>query len=71
MFWGPRLAGQAACSSRGFCRASHWAMHTDHDNAYEQTASRVHVPLITSPETIRLGQERRTEARGMDADDAP
>jgi hypothetical protein len=29
----------------GFC----WAMHTDHDNLYEQTAARVHVPIITSP----------------------
>lgn len=26
-----------------------WAMHTDHDNKYEQVYSRVQVPLITNP----------------------
>lgn len=29
-----------------------WAMHTDHDNLYEQIASRVHVPLITNPDSL-------------------
>jgi hypothetical protein len=29
-----------------------WAMHTDHDNLYEQIATRVHVPLITTPQSI-------------------
>ena len=29
-----------------------WAMHTDHDNAYEMIATRVHVPLITSPQSL-------------------
>jgi hypothetical protein len=34
-----------ACLLPGFS----WAMHTDHDNLYEQTAARVHVPIKTSP----------------------
>jgi hypothetical protein len=29
-----------------------WAMHTDHDNLFEQIATRVHVPLITAPESL-------------------
>jgi hypothetical protein len=29
-----------------------WAMHTDHDNLYEQIATRVHVPLITTPDSL-------------------
>lgn len=29
-----------------------WAMHTDHDNAYEKIATRVHVPVITNPQSI-------------------
>ena len=29
-----------------------WAMHTDHENDYELVASRVHVPLITNPESV-------------------
>lgn len=29
-----------------------WAMHTDHDNAYEKIATRVHVPIITSPQSL-------------------
>jgi hypothetical protein len=29
-----------------------WAMHTDHDNAYEQIATRVHVPIITNPQSL-------------------
>lgn len=29
-----------------------WAMHTDHDNAYEQIATRVHVPMITTPRSL-------------------
>jgi len=29
-----------------------WAMHTDHDNAYEQISTRVHVPLITNPQSL-------------------
>jgi hypothetical protein len=29
-----------------------WAMHTDHDNAYELTDARVHIPLITSPAAL-------------------
>jgi hypothetical protein len=29
-----------------------WAMHTDHDNPYEKTAARVHVPLITNPASL-------------------
>jgi len=31
-----------------------WAMHTDHDNLYEQTEARVHVPLITSPPSLYI-----------------
>ncbi len=42
-----------------------WAMHTDHDNAYEQTAARVQVPLITHPEALfiwgRIHEGRREE----------
>jgi len=40
-----------------------WAMHTDHDNAYEKIATRVHAPIITSPRSLyvwgrkRAGQE--------------
>lgn len=29
-----------------------WAMHTDHDNLYEQIATRVHVPIITTPQSL-------------------
>ena len=29
-----------------------WAMHTDHDNAYEMISTRVHVPIITSPKSL-------------------
>jgi hypothetical protein len=29
-----------------------WAMHTDHDNAYEQISTRVHVPIITNPQSL-------------------
>lgn len=29
-----------------------WAMHTDHDNAYEKIATRVHVPIITTPRSL-------------------
>lgn len=29
-----------------------WAMHTDHDNLYEQIATRVHVPLMTTPQSL-------------------
>jgi hypothetical protein len=29
-----------------------WAMHTDHDNAYEQISTRVHVPIITNPRSL-------------------
>jgi hypothetical protein len=29
-----------------------WAMHTDHDNAYEMIAKRVHVPILTNPQSI-------------------
>lgn len=29
-----------------------WAMHTDHDNDYEQISTRVHVPIITNPNSI-------------------
>lgn len=29
-----------------------WAMHTDHDNAYEQIATRVHVPLIATQQSL-------------------
>lgn len=42
-----------------------WAMHTDHDNLYEQIASRVHMPLITNRDCLyvwgdrdELGRER-------------
>jgi hypothetical protein len=42
-----------------------WAMHTDHDNAYEQVAARVQVPLLTNPEALfiwgRLHEGRREE----------
>lgn len=36
-----------------------WAMHTDHDNAYEQIATRVHVPIITTPESIYVWGRKR------------
>lgn len=29
-----------------------WAMHTDHDNLYEQIATRIHLPLITTPQSL-------------------
>jgi hypothetical protein len=29
-----------------------WAMHTDHDNKYEQVAARVQCPLITTPRSL-------------------
>ena len=42
-----------------------WAMHTDHDNKYEQVASRVQVPLLTNPESLfiwgRIHPGRREE----------
>lgn len=42
-----------------------WAMHTDHDNAYEQVAARIQVPLITNPEALfiwgRIHPGRREE----------
>lgn len=42
-----------------------WAMHTDHDNAYEQIATRVHVPIITTPQSLyvwgRKGEGREDE----------
>lgn len=31
-----------------------WAMHTDHDNLYEQIAARIHVPIITNTESLYI-----------------
>lgn len=39
-----------------------WAMHTDHDNAYEQIATRVHVPIITTPESLYVWGRKREGA---------
>jgi len=36
-----------------------WAMHTDHDNAYEQIAMRVHVPILTNPRSIYVWGRKR------------
>lgn len=36
-----------------------WAMHTDHDNAYEQIATRVHVPIITTPQSLYVWGRKR------------
>ena len=36
-----------------------WAMHTDHDNAYEQIAQRVHVPILTNPQSIYVWGRKR------------
>ncbi len=41
-----------------------WAMHTDHDNLFEQIATRVHVPLITTPESLWVWG--RKEASGTE-----
>jgi len=38
-----------------------WAMHTDHDNAYELVATRVHVPLITNPQSLYVWGHRRQD----------
>ena len=29
-----------------------WAMHTDHDNQYEQVAARIQYPLVTTPRSL-------------------
>jgi hypothetical protein len=40
-----------------------WAMHTDHDNAYEKITTRVHVPIITSPQSLYVwGRKREGQA---------
>jgi hypothetical protein len=36
-----------------------WAMHTDHDNAYEQIARRVHVPILTNPQSLYVWGRKR------------
>jgi len=36
-----------------------WAMHTDHDNAYEQISTRVHVPIITNPQSLYVWGRKR------------
>lgn len=36
-----------------------WAMHTDHDNAYEQIATRVHVPIFTNPQSLYVWGRKR------------
>ncbi|HEY6803365.1 MAG TPA: hypothetical protein VI306_07285 [Pyrinomonadaceae bacterium] len=36
-----------------------WAMHTDHDNAYEKIATRVHVPIFTSPQSLYVWGRKR------------
>jgi hypothetical protein len=36
-----------------------WAMHTDHDNAYEQIARRVHVPILTNAESLYVWGRKR------------
>jgi hypothetical protein len=40
-----------------------WAMHTDHDNAYEQVSARVHVPLITNPQALCVWGRRAPDGR--------
>lgn len=41
-----------------------WAMHTDHDNAYEKIATRVHVPIITTPRSLYVWGHKGEEGRG-------
>lgn len=41
-----------------------WAMHTDHDNAYEKIATRVHVPIITTPRSLYVWGRKGEEGRG-------
>ena len=36
-----------------------WAMHTDHDNAYEKIATRVHVPILTNPQSLYVWGRKR------------
>jgi hypothetical protein len=38
-----------------------WAMHTDHDNAYEQVGTRLHIPLITNPEAYYVWGRKRED----------
>lgn len=40
-----------------------WAMHTDHDNKYEQVSARVHVPLITNPQALSVWGRRAPDGR--------
>jgi hypothetical protein len=35
-----------------------WAMHTDHDNLYEQIAARVHVPVLTNEDSVYVWGEK-------------
>jgi hypothetical protein len=40
-----------------------WAMHTDHDNAYEKIATRVHAPIMTNPQSIYVWGRKREGQR--------
>ena len=40
-----------------------WAMHTDHDNAYEQVGTRLHIPLITTPESVYVWGRKLNDGR--------
>lgn len=40
-----------------------WAMHTDHDNAYEQIASRIHVPLLTTPQSLYVWGRKHADGQ--------
>jgi len=40
-----------------------WAMHTDHDNAYELVAARVHVPLITNADNFYVWGKKDEQGR--------
>jgi hypothetical protein len=40
-----------------------WAMHTDHDNLYEQIAARIHVPIITNTESLYIWGRRDSDGQ--------
>jgi len=49
---GKRVGGRDGMFLAWLLPGFSWAMHTDHDHAYEQTEVRVHIPLITSPAAL-------------------
>ena len=63
-----RLLGAAVGGSDGMFLAwllpgFSWAMHTDHDNLYEQIAARIHVPLNTNPESLYVWGRKNEEGK--------